>query len=296
MTLVVLALDGLDGKLVNRFNADAYRIGTRGDVETYAHDHDGPYTLEVWPTVATGLHATDHGVTGTNTSEWDNPLVEFASKFAGMLSGPMRARIGHIIRDTTGASYAIPETEAETMFDGRGRVVHNWPGVENSEELRDVWRMTNQDYSQAAFEREVYGKAAAQFGWTKEMLNHNVSLIGVHIHALDVFGHSYHDDEGALQAAYDRVGEFVQDLRDEMTDDDELLLISDHGIKTTFTDPAEEASEHSWRAYASSTLDTVPDSVFSVREWVESVVEEVDVDDEALEMPKEQLRQLGYIE
>jgi len=182
------------------------------------------------------------------------------------------------------------------VFDQESRVVHNWPGVKNSEELRDVWRMTNQDYSREAFEREVYGKAAAQFGWVHEMLNHRLSLAGVHIHTLDLFGHSYHDDEEALAATYSRVGEFVDEVRTAMSEDDELLLLSDHGIKTTFTDPETEASEHSWRAYASSTLDTVPGSVFDVREWIESNLSAVEADETVLEMPKEQLRQLGYIE
>lgn len=65
-------------------------------------------------------------------------------------------------------------------------------------ELVEVWNMTNAGYSSAAFDREVLGKAAGQFGWAREMLQHDPVLAGVHIHALDVFGHAYANERDDL--------------------------------------------------------------------------------------------------
>lgn len=300
--MVLLALDGLDAGLVERFDIDTYQLNSHDELETYSYSNPGPYTLEVWPTVVTGVHATEHGVTDANVSSWENPVIELASKFTSNLSGSLRSRLGHIVRDTLDTDYAIGETDMETVFDGRDRVVHNWPGVHNSEELRDVWRMTNQGYSKEEFDREVLGKCAEQFGWTREMLNHDVSLVGVHIHALDVFGHAHAEEIDELERLYFRVAEFVEELLTDLDDDDDLLILSDHGILNEALDGTDvpedrELGDHSFRAFASSTRDgPVPESVFEVREWVENNLTETGAEHSDLDMPKEQLRRLGYIE
>jgi hypothetical protein len=142
----------------------------------------------------------------------------------------------------------------------------------------------------------VLGKAAAQFGWVREMLNHNVSLVATHVHAPDIFGHTYAERPDDLQRTYERVAEFVTEIRDLLGEDDEMLVISDHGMRNSLLDPDEEPSTHSYRAFASSTLDTIPSGMRDAYEWIDGHVEDVDVDEEAMEMPEEQLRQLGYIE
>lgn len=297
--MVLLALDALDAGLVEYFDIDTYRLHTHDKIETYSNMNPGPYTLEVWPTVATGVHATEHGVTATNVSQWENPLLELASKFTGHLSGSIRSRLGHIVRGTLDTDYAIGETEMETIFDGRDRVVHNWPGVHNSEELREVWRMTNQGYSKEEFDREVLGKCAEQFGWTREMLNHDVHLVGVHVHALDVFGHAHATELDELERLYRRVAEFVEDLRAALGEDDDLLILSDHGILNEALDEGTDRDfgDHSFRAFVSSTReDPLPESVFDVKDWVEDRLTETGTEHSELDMPEEQLRQLGYIE
>lgn len=296
MTLVVLALDGVDAGLVEEFDIDAFRLDSHGEIETFEYGETGPYTLELWPTVATGLHPRDHGITGSNISQWDNPVFELGSKITAYLDGSVRTTLGHFVRDRFGSDYDIPETDKPTIFDDEGRVVHNWPGVVNSHELREVWRMTNQGYSQAELEREILGKAASQFGWVREMLNHNVSLAAVHVHAADIFGHTYCEAPDDLRRTYERVAAFVNEVRESLGEDDELLLISDHGVRNVVLDTEENAGSHSYRAFASSTFETIPSGMRDAAEWIDAHVEDVQVDDEELDMPKDQLRQLGYIE
>lgn len=296
MTLLVIALDGLDAGLVEQFDINEFQLSTYGEVETFKYAERGPYTLEIWPTVATGLHPREHGITGSNISDWNNPLIEAASKVTAQFPGPVRTRLGKIARKVPSTDYAIPETNAQTVFDGDGRVVQNWPGVANGSELREVWEMTNQGYSQETFEREVLGKAAGQFGWAKEMLSHNVSLAGVHVHALDVFGHAYSEQVEDMERTYQRVADHVSGLADAIGDDDDLLVISDHGMQTSWLDSDGTPGHHSYRAFASTTLGTIPETMFEARDWIEDHVSRIQVDREELEMPKEQLRELGYIE
>lgn len=307
MTLLILGIDALDAGLVERWNINPFKLSQWKEIETYSHGHDNPYTLEVWPTIATGLHAEEHGVTEHNSSDWDNPLLNFLSNFTQALPGRLQSRLGNFLESATSSEFALAETSAPTFFDGPQRTVHNWPGVTNGRELVDVWRMTDAGYSSNEFNREVLGKAAAQFGWAREMLRHDPVLAGVHIHALDVFGHGYAAESDSrtfatgrikdLEHTYLRVGEMVENIRTEMSDSDDLLVLSDHGMTNELIDDEQtEFGTHSFRAFAASTIDDpLPDSVFDIYDWVEKHTEEGEQED-SMEMPKERLRKLGYIE
>lgn len=301
MTLVVLALDALDAGLVEHFDIEAFRLNSSGGIETFAHTQDTPYTPEVWATVATGLPPEDHGVTGAGTSEWENPVLSALSRVSGRFSESTRGTLGGFVRRHTGERERIGETDADSVFDRDGAVVHNWPGVHDGSYLQRAWDLMNAASDGAPrheFERDLFGLCAEQFGWAREMLNHPVSLAGVHVHTLDAAGHAYADDEAALRRVYGRVGAFVAGVEAALGPDDDLLLLSDHGMRTAFYpgDEGEDPAGHSWRAYASTTADDRPTSVFEVREWIEARVTDTRVEREELDMPTERLRELGYLE
>lgn len=301
MTVVVLALDALDAGLVEHFDLGDFRVGSSTSIETFAHSKDQPYTPEVWATVATGLGPDGHGITKSGTSEWDNPVLEFASRFTGHLPEETRGTLGRLVRETTGQRETLGGTDAETMFDLEGAVVRNWPGVGDGSDLQRAWDLMNAvaaDMPKAEFERELFGQCAEQFGWAREMLRHDVALAGVHVHALDAAGHAYADDETSLRDAYERVGAFVAEIEAALSDDDDLLLLSDHGMYTTFlpADRDADPGSHSWRAYASATTTRVPESVFDVYDWAVEHATTTRVDSESIDMPTDQLRELGYME
>ena len=297
--LLVLALDALDHEHVEHFDVPALELEQSQPIETFSYMKDQPYTLEVWPTVATGLGPEAHGLTGGGTSEWDNPALDFLSKFTAKLGGNTRDKLGNIAESITGSTYSIPETNAGHVFEGEGRTVHNWPGVHNSAELKRVWDTANPDEGDQTvkgFEREIYGIAAEQFGWVREMLNHDLALAGCHIHTLDMCGHIYRYDEERYRATYRRVNDWVAEIRDNLGDDDELLLLSDHGIHTSWDSSSVEAGRHSERAMAATTLDEdLFTNVRDARDWIERFTDDVTVANNHVDIPTDQLEDLGYI-
>ena len=301
MTVVLLALDALDAGLVEHFDVNEFKLEASQQIETFAHAKDTPFTPEVWATVATGLGPEEHGITGPGTSEWTNPVLDLASRFTGRLNESTRGTLGRFVRDKTGEREKIGETEAETVFDRKGAVVHNWPGVHDGSYLQRAWDLMNavaEGKPKHEFERELLGLGAQQFSWAREMLNHDVSLVGVHVHTLDAAGHAYAEDEESLSHIYKRVGGFVDELVQALGPDDELLLLSDHGMRTSFYPEEDEKgapASHSWRAYASSTTDSVPADVFDVVNWVDEHVSDQAVNDERIDIDEDQLRNLGYI-
>ncbi|ELY82098.1 alkaline phosphatase family protein [Natrinema gari] len=305
MTVVVLALDALDAGLVDHFDLDAVRLESGGEIETFANTQAVPYTPEVWATVATGLEPAEHGITGSGTSEWANPALDLASTVTGRLDESTRGTLGKLVRSRTGTRERIGETDRESMFDADDAVVHNWPGVADGRPLQRAWDLMNavaEGMPRHAFERELFGLCAQQFGWAREMLAHPVSIAGVHVHTLDAAGHAYADDEAALGRAYDRVGGFVDEIVAALGEDDDLLVVSDHGMRTAFYPPdaGETPASHSWRAYASSTAETCPRSVYDVRRWVEERAAQSETgaagSDEGIDMPTDRLRELGYLD
>jgi len=300
--LIVLALDALDHEHVENFGKSELNLNQSREISTFSYMKDQPFTLEVWPTVATGLGPSEHGLTGSGTSEWSNPVLNFLSNYTSNLGGNTRDRLGRIAESVTGSSYSIPETDADHVFEGEGRVVHNWPGVHNSMELKRVWDTANPDEGDqtvAGFEREIFGIGAEQFGWASEMLNHELTLAGCHVHTLDMCGHIYRYDEDRYRAVYDRVADWIAEIESRLGENDDLLILSDHGIHTEWDSSSTEPGRHSNRAMAATTMSKeLFDDVHDTRAWIEEVVADQQISEEEavdVDIPTEQLEELGYI-
>lgn len=298
MTILLLGLDALDAGLIEYFGTEAFDLGESGEIETFAYGRDVPYTLEVWPAVATGVGPEEHGVVGAGTSEWDNPLLEAGSRLTGRLAEGTRGKLGRLVRQYTGQRERLATTDLETVFDADGAVVRNWPGVHGGSDLQHAWDLmyaASEGMPKAEFERQLLGLGAEQFAWAREMLNHEVSLAGVHVHTLDAAGHAYADSEADLERVYRRIGEFVTELDAARGPGDDILLLSDHGMHTPFYDGERG---HSWRAFASTTADVLPADVMDVAEWIRARLPDhaVGPEDERVEVREDELRALGYIE
>ena len=299
MTIVVLGIDALDAKTVQTFSN--LELSQSSEIETFSHMRDTPYTLEVWPTVATGKMPNSHGITGSGTSNWDSIFIDFLSRFTGSLPEGQRGELGRIVEKYTGNEYNISETEKETLFDHSNRLVHDWPGVRNNEYLLKVWKTLKPQEggkSDTEFQREVKGVASEQFGWVEEMINHDLDLVATHIHTIDVCGHVYCDNKEKYQDIYSWVDRKVGDILHEMSEEDELVILSDHGMEVEWESEDTDPGGHSWRAFASTTLDKeLFDHVADFRGWIEPEIEDIEEQDsENIKYDEEQLRDLGYIE
>jgi len=129
LTLIVLGLDALDAGLVKHWDIGSFKLSQHREIETFSYGHDVPYTLEVWPSIATGLHPEEHGITSKDSSNWENPVLDFLSQFSYRLPGDLQSRLGSYFESVTGSEFGLAETSAETVFDGPKRTVKNWPGV-----------------------------------------------------------------------------------------------------------------------------------------------------------------------
>lgn len=303
MTVVVLAIDAIDHALVDHFDLDSLHLETDGEIKTFNYSQDVPYTPEVWTTVATGLPIEDHDVKGAGTSEWSNPILEFASKFTGHLSEHTRYRLGQLVTTHTDEDWGFGETDMETMFSEPGRYLHNWPGIDNTDvdAVNGLYnRVLDGNLVDSEFDAAVYSIAAQEFEWLEERLrsrdrvDFDPALLGFHTHILDAAGHIYADDKEKLKEFYQWTAQRVEVIRDLLNDDDDLLLLGDHGMEVAFLHD-ETPGQHSWRPHVASTTDSIPADVVDVRNWVESRIKDVSDRGKQMDLPEDQLRELGYI-
>lgn len=300
MTLVVLALDAVDVRHAEDFGAKEILLDSHVEMRSVAHRLDHPHTGEAWPSIATGLHPTEHGISGHG--EWDNPILTALSRLAHKLnvSGNVRDRIGDAIKAKTDQEWHLQTVDDPTFLDSEYRAVHNWPGVYRNESLHYIWGLfggaTKQEMSEETLVREAYTEAASKFGWLREAMAYDVEVAATHVHVVDVLGHLFAEDEERYRAVYEDVDEWVGEIRSGLGEDDELLILSDHGMEAAWIEEDDEPGKHSWRAIASTTVDEPPEHALDVKDWVEEHIEAIERQGTRADLPEEQLRELGYIE
>lgn len=295
-TLTVVALDAADYELARRWECENILLDRHGPLETYVHGGTVPTTVEVWPTVATGLHARDHGIVANEGAQsWENPVLRFASQFTEPLPKSLRASLGRPFQ-RRGERKTFRQTDADHVFEDG--YVFGWPGITEAEHLAEAWnlmaRTSDEGMTRPGFEAELLANTGWEFAWVTRMSDTSAPIAGVHSHVLDIAGHAYNEREERLRSVYERVDRMLGTLRAET---DRLVVLSDHGMKVSWVDDSPE--NHSMRALFSTTEDgPLPESVFDVREWLESRMADGQRNRElaGFDTSREQLAALGYVD
>jgi hypothetical protein len=303
MTLVVLGIDGLDHELIEDTDATALALETVAPLETFAYTLDRPHTIDVWPTVATGVPPEEHGVSAHG--EWDSDVVDFGARIVKTfedvtgLDFPGHDQLEEAA-ESTGAGWEPGTVDVPTVFDEPGRHVYNWPGVARNEFLLWAWSIIYEELyaekiTKPEFVDRMEAEAAAKFAWAERMIDTEFTLVATHVHAMDSFSHAFRDDREQLTRQYHWCADHVDRVRDALGPDDDLLIVSDHGMETEWLCEDFTPGDHSWRAVAASTTDSVPETVYDVRAWIEDHLAAYEQRGADLDLPEEQLRDLGYI-
>lgn len=293
-TLCVIALDAADYELVRRWKCKNILLDEHGAMDVFSHSLDVPYTPEIWTTVATGKHPENHAVEG-DVREWNNAALEALSTMTQWLPSDFRELLGGPFR-RAGAKRSFKRTDANHVFDR----VFGWPGITSADHLWEAWewfsQAENNQLTTRELDRKLRGNTGQELGWLAAMSKSECSLIGVHAHVLDVVGHVSATDPERLRYVYEWVNELIGWLRSIV---DQLVILSDHGMQTTVTND-EDPGRHSMRAFvaAQGVSQSVPESVFDVRDWLDAE-RGTQSDDDGSEVDisavSEHLSDLGYL-
>lgn len=294
-TIGVIALDAADYALATDWDCENILLDTHSQIETFTYGTETPSTLEVWPSVATGLHPEDHGIVNENETaqSWESPVLRLGSKVTQYLPNSVRTTLGQPFHQT-GHQKKFQQTDEPHVFeDGH---VFSWPGITPASNLADAWnlmfRSNEADMQRAEFEGELFKLFGSEMAWLTRMADTNVPIVGVHSHILDIAGHAYMTREDRLRSVYERVDETLGWVRENV---DHLVILSDHGMQVSWID--DTTGKHSMRSLFGTTAEgPLPDSVFDVKDWLEARKRSGTAkDDEAdFDTTTEQLEALGY--
>jgi len=293
-TIAVLGIDAADIELLRRWDCGNLLLSNYGGIETFSYGREYPVTMEIWPSIATGLHPRHHGVSIDPAENRDSNVMKALIKINQLLPDPIAKRIVEIKSEISESPR--PQTEAPHVFeDGK---VSNWPGVTKCWDYNRaaVWfrELEKGEISEKEFYQLSLGNAGRGIGWLASQSLSDVPISGCHIHILDYMGHIYSERPDRLKRAYLQVDEMVGEI---MSLVDELVIISDHGMQTTEIDD-HDPGIHSERAFVSSTIeDQLPETMFDVKSWLEKHKRTTSSEDaiSAIDTPTEHLKDLGYI-
>ncbi|MFC7227408.1 alkaline phosphatase family protein [Salinirubellus salinus] len=324
MTVVVLGLDALDPDLVDPETHPNLSLAAHRAIDTIDSVAGEPSTHELWPTIVTGLEPREHGLVLDDGVAWGNPVLDRASDVADyLLPDALQTRIGAwLLTNTDSDAFRTRATYYEeqglsTLFDGREALpigVPNYVVDPDSEDREHQLRRSLGDL----FERDpeaVGGHTSADpdtfYEQCLEMLMIRVArtrrglrggryeLVFGYTSGLDLVGHVAYDAPDLQERAYAEADEFVGELRGDLDEGDELLLVSDHGLQD---------GVHTHEAMVAGTDPEMVEAIGSVTDVRAAVETELDENDHSPEprvarerdgvggeQVREQLEDLGYM-
>jgi len=327
MTLVVLGIDALDPDLVEESEHPNLVLESFDAVETISSSAGEPSTHELWPTIVTGLRPEEHGLTLEDDGvAWGNPVLSVGSRVADyVLPDSLQSAIGAWLLTNTGAdAFRTPatyyaENGIDTVFDGRAAKpigVPNYVVDPDSEDREHNLRKNmgelferdpdatggHRSADPRAFYEQCMEMAMVRIALTRRALRgREYELVFGYTSGLDLVGHVAYQSPGLQAAAYDELDDFVGELRDDLGPDDELVLVSDHGL---------QEGVHTHEAMVAATdpafVDQV-DSVLDMRAAIDAALGdgdhvptprefgEAEGDEAGADAVREQLEDLGYM-
>ncbi|KAA9397115.1 hypothetical protein Har1130_08885 [Haloarcula sp. CBA1130] len=256
MVLVVIGIDALDPELVDPADHPNLTLDSYRAIETIDSVEGEPSTHELWPTIITGLTPKEHGLVLDDGVAWENPLLRYGSAAAKyLLPDGLQTRIGAWLLNNTGEdAFRVPATYYETeglstVFDGYEAAtigIPNYvvdPETEDREHSlrRNLGDLFERDGSApgghtsadpATFYEQCLEMSMVRLARARRALRGGrQELVFAYTSGLDLIGHVSYDHPKLQRQAYDELDEFVGELVEDLRKEDELLLVSDHGLQ-----------------------------------------------------------------
>jgi len=326
MTVVVLGIDALDPDLVDSVEHPNLVLDAHESIETIDSAEGEPSTHELWPTIVTGLPPEEHGlVLADDGVAWGNPVLSFGSRVAEyVLPDSLQTAIGAwLLTNTAADAFRTPasyyaENGIDTMFDGREAKpigIPNYvvdPDEEDREhalrkEMGDLFERDpdatggHRSSDPATFYERCLEMSMVRIALTRRALrSRSYELVFGYTSGLDLVGHVAYQAPEMQDSAYAELDDFVGEVRSDLDEDDELVLVSDHGLQD---------GVHTHEAMVASTAPSIVEAVDSVLDFRSAIEAELDrrdhrragrtfeaADDADADAVREQLEDLGYME
>lgn len=257
MVVIALGVDALDPGLVNPDVHPNLVLNIHRSIETIESVTGEPSTHELWPTIISGLHPDEHGLTIEKDGvAWGNPILNIGGALADIfVPDTVQTRIGAwMLTNTNADAFQTPATYYEdnnisTIFDDCKSMAIGIPNYVVNTDIEDREHALRRSLGDL-FERkqnETGGHTSSDpymfYERCMEMVMVRIArvrrglrskrheMVFGYTSGLDLIGHVSYDLPELQQAAYDELNELIGELLEDLSDKDELLLVSDHGLQ-----------------------------------------------------------------
>lgn len=326
--LVVLGLDSLDAHWVDHHATPTIDSFTeRGEMKTpEGLGPDELITGYLWPSMLMGEHPVDafpgqyqdSNSETTSLTRWNNPVLD---------SGPVRRlerivverlsrRLKDQIKGLLSKANVEQEKQAATVLEERGSLLDaasnpkliSIPGINADDSNTELKSMVSDRVGNTGKttkkDAQTFERAAARGDidrlirtlWAVRSREHD--LVFTHFYSLDLIQHIWVNSETKMDRWYYLYDRFVSQVLRETSDDDTVVLVSDHGMQSD--------GIHSKRAFYAASKEVwgePPYKMVDLREVLQSELESHRIDGgsagpemEVSADTKDHLENLGYFE
>lgn len=295
--LFLIGIDGVDISLAEERDM-LLSNHVRWDLNEYPKYH----TYRIWPSMYVGdlPHRNPDLPDPLASKSPDEEAANWRSSYLRALSRIASTTVPHGIRERVGEfllERQIAKTEPDaddwpnTVFDTQLSKVINMP-VYNplpvQQDLKSGWkdRVLSENAGLEALAKLADEEMKTVNDELKNALDRGYDLTWAYVYSPDIFGHV--DFGHSYPRRVDTVwNEVVEPLREELGPEDELVLISDHGMVEE-----DGVGEHQPPGWLATTIEGVdlPEKPKGVRSWIEGLI------GDRTDRREETLRDLGYIE
>jgi predicted AlkP superfamily pyrophosphatase or phosphodiesterase len=324
MTVVVFGIDALDPDLVDPERHPNLVLEARDRIDTIESSAGEPSTHELWPSIITGLPPDEHGLQLDDGVAWENPLLKIGSSIAdSALPDSVQTKLGAwLLTNTEADAFRTPATYYEkhglsTVFDsydskaiGVPNYVVNPDQGDREHQLRrqmgDLFeRDPDATGGHTSSDPEQFYELCMEMSMIRtarirrSLRGRQYEFVFGYTSGLDLIGHVSVSRPELQERAYEELDDFVGELASDLDDNDELVLVSDHGLQDGLH------THEALIAASEPAIVTETKSVLDVREAIERELKRIDhepsadgtqdLDAEDSEEVRQQLEDLGYL-
>lgn len=278
-SVLVIAFDGLDAQLVEKFDLDYLVQGEHGTIDNKT-DISQVKTSELFATFITGENYEEHGVKGLKT--WENP---YQGKFIEIVTNDFLqdnirgfTRLEDVLKAVFDTKKYLPEKEdldSKTFFDridnSKAMFV---PGYDNSIMKETGAHRVPMRFGYVRKNLKKYYDSR-EYDFRKRSLLRPVNswfdFLMCHFQRVDYHQHSYGDkdvnyNEEVLEEIYEETDELAEEIIEFFEDEyDYIIFMSDHGL------PTEEG--HNENAFYSCNIELFGDEIPHVTDFHDKILE-----------------------
>lgn len=278
---LIIAFDGLDYDLIQKFNCDNIIQEEFGRVNNYER-MSSIKTSELFASFITGRNYEEHGIEGLST--WTNPRIDKIERFLDKIpysqkTAELRTAIFESLSFLSAKKIRYDKRflKSETVFDqienSRAMFV---PGYNPSRYWQLGWDMSPLSYgisSQETIEmwdtREHSHRKETLFSELGSDIIPPRDLLMCHFHRPDIHQHMYGDkdigsfDEQKLRKLYNQTDELAKQIKEKALEKGykRVIFVSDHGLP--------DGQEHNTNAFYSSNHSLFNDETPTITDFYE---------------------------